>query len=483
MTRSLVALVIGNGAYKRTKTLENPVHDAEDMTKALQNCGFTVDTVSDAKAEKMDRALDRFKGDLKDQDVGLFFFAGHGLQIEGNNYLLGTDARITDAIAIKHSALALNEVIDILEASDTSTNIVILDACRDNPFSPAMRSLADRGLAPVYAPRGTLIAFATSPGEQAKDGKGRNGAYTKALLEHLETPDLSIEAMFKKVRNSLSAETNGKQTSWEHTSLASDFYFNLSVAQRVTQYSPSALHDELFELDPDDNVHAVIRGLKSNSYDPQNSAVRSLTPKKIGKADLDTLFVTGRNIYQAATGNSHAAMEFIDQFLAKTSGVEVDLRTAILDGILFEIFFDKHGIIRDEPKLRKFSSAFDLQRFASLQPSFDFIAGCLSPDMARYYALPGKGHRVDADVRLGTAGKDAIEGVFVASQQILRIDDEDEWADGDITYRMWTKEQFETWLSEELLVPSRLLSITYNQPVPKNGFFRFPMGRTCRPAP
>jgi uncharacterized caspase-like protein len=109
--------------------------------------------------------------------------------------------------------------------------------------------MESRGLAPVYAPRGTLIAYATSPGQKASDGKGRNGAYTAALLEHIATPDCSVEEMFKRVRNTLSASTAQKQISWEHTSLAGPFYFNLSVAQRITDYGASALSDDLFELD------------------------------------------------------------------------------------------------------------------------------------------------------------------------------------------------------------------------------------------
>jgi uncharacterized caspase-like protein len=132
------------------------------------------------------------------------------MQIDGENYLAAVDTDGTDEIAAKHSSLALNRVIEVMEKSGCSTSIIVLDACRNNPFERAWtRSMESRGLAPVYAPRGTLIAFATSPGQTASDGRGRNGAYTAALLQHMTTPDCSIETMFKRVRNTLSAATKG----------------------------------------------------------------------------------------------------------------------------------------------------------------------------------------------------------------------------------------------------------------------------------
>ncbi len=233
MTRRLNALVIGNAAYEDVDALKNPVNDAEDVGRKLETCGFSVIQEMDSSHADMDRALKRFQRVLKDSDVGLFFFAGHGMQIDGENYLAAVDTDATDEITAKHSSLALNRVIEVMEKSGCSTGIIILDACRNNPFERAWtRSIKVRGLAPVYAPRGTLIAYATSPGQTASDGKGRNGTYTAALLQHLTTPDCSIEAMFKRVRNTLSATTKGRQISWEHTSLAGEFFFNLSLGLR-----------------------------------------------------------------------------------------------------------------------------------------------------------------------------------------------------------------------------------------------------------
>jgi hypothetical protein len=484
MSRSLAALVIGNSKYKKAGKLKNPANDAADMAVALTACGFSVTTVIDGTHRQMDKALADFKAALKDHDVGLFFFAGHGVQIAGENYLAAVDMQIIDETDAKHSSLALNKVIDMLETSDTKTDIIILDACRNNPWARAWRGGEERGLAPVYAPRGTLIAYATSPGQLASDGKGRNGAYTSALLEHIATLDLTIEAMFKRVRNTLSAVTSQKQISWEHTSLAGEFYFNLSVAARIKDYGPSAVADDLFELDTTKRSHKIIAALKTLTWPRQNPAIDEITPTLIAKVAPDILFVLGRNIYQAATGNANSAIAYIKGFNARMAGTDKDDRKAVLDGMLFEIFFDKTGTIRDEPKFRCFNEVFDLQRFDAFKSSFDFIAACLLPYAGRYYAIPGKGHEVIADVRLGGKDQETVLEVFVGGQQILRpsSDDQSAWDDDDaeIYYRQRSKAQFEAWLEEELIVPARLLKVRYSGAVASGKALRIPMSWTCR---
>jgi len=220
--RNLAALVIGNAAYAQVDQLQNPVNDATDMAGRLVTLGFTVQLLPDATTEEMDRALVAFGGVLATSDLGLFFFAGHAFQIDGINFLAGVDTKASDPMAVKYSALHLDRVVDVMKWAPSASeraSIVILDACRNNPFEGYSRSVASNELAPVFAPKGMLIAFSTSPGEKSKDGTGRNGPYTEALLQHITTQDLPIETMFKRVRNTLASLTNGKQTSWEHTSL------------------------------------------------------------------------------------------------------------------------------------------------------------------------------------------------------------------------------------------------------------------------
>lgn len=224
MKRSMAALVIGNADYPDDNDLKNPVNDATDLGAKLKRYGFDVTVAVDCTAKEMDKKLKAFRKLLETHEVALFFFAGHGVQIEGINYLLGVDTDVESEDDAKHSSLSLDKVVDAMAKSNAATRIIILDACRTNPWERKWhRSRGVRGLASVYAPKGTIIGFATSPGEVAYDGVGRNGTYTAALLEHIDTPDCSIETMFKRVRNTVAAASKGKQTSWEHTRFRGNF--------------------------------------------------------------------------------------------------------------------------------------------------------------------------------------------------------------------------------------------------------------------
>lgn len=467
MSRRLTALVIGNADYVDAGELKNPENDAMDISDKLEECGFTVVTKLNCTHREMDQALKDFKRALKDSDVGLFFFAGHGMQVDGDNYLAAIDSDVSDELAAKHSSLALNRVIEIMEKTDNSSSIIVLDACRDNPFERAWsRSMSSRGLAPVYAPRGTLVAYATSPGQVASDGRGRNGAYTAALLEHLTTPDCSIEGMFKRVRNTLSTATGGKQISWEHTSLAGDFFFNLSLGARIDEYADTSLRDKLFVIDDKKASHRVIDGLKSHDWYRQNSAIEDFTAADAGRASSDSLFVVGRNIYQAACGGSRGASAYLDNFMSRTARLKPEQRKALLDGMLFEVFFNSEARMRKDFKMVKFQALFDLQQHTNLKPSFDFIAECLLPDIARFHALPGKTHAVVVDVvtRAGAkSGNHMLTAVHCGGDDILWMNDPD-FAPGPgetAMFRQMSVAKFEEHLAEEMVVPDDLLTIKY----------------------
>ncbi|MBS0316965.1 MAG: caspase family protein [Proteobacteria bacterium] len=487
MSRRLSALVIGNAAYETVAELKNPANDAEDVGQQLEASGFSVIQKTDCDHADMDRALRRFKRDLDKSDVGLFFFAGHGMQIDGENYLAAIDTDATDEVEAKHSSLSLNRVIDVMEKSKCSTSIIILDACRDNPFERAWRrAIQARGLAPVYAPKGTLIAFATSPGQTADDGRGRNGAYTQALLQHLATPDCSIETMFKRVRNSLSAATRGRQISWEHTSLAGEFYFNLSLGTRIDLYSEMALSDSLFVLDEAKATHRVIRGLKSLTWPRQNPAVADFTATVANRGTLDSLFVVGRNFYQAACGGSHAAQAYLSDFASRASGLKLEKRKAVLDGMLFEVFFDSNGQLRKSFKLRQFKELFALQRHKDLQPSFDFLAECLLPQAQQFYVVPGKRQEVAVDVVTKPSAKadhHIVVSLHCGGESILWLEDDDylpEAGEPPMRQRV-TLEAFEALVAEQMVVAPQLLKLNY-QSFKKSGReqMNFPRGWTAR---
>lgn len=218
-----VALVIGNGAY-RDAPLNNPSNDARAMAQALKDAGFEVSLQVDADIQGMLTGLRRFGDQLRKGGVGVFYYAGHGMQIKGRNYLIPINSVIQREDEVAYQAVDAQAVLDKMEAAGNGTNIMILDACRNNPFARSFRS-AQQGLAPMDAPVGTLVAFATAPGSVASDGRGSNGLYTQHLLNAMREPGAKVEDVFKRVRSAVRRESKDKQVPWEATSLEGDFYF------------------------------------------------------------------------------------------------------------------------------------------------------------------------------------------------------------------------------------------------------------------
>ena len=233
---SRVALVIGNSAYAGSP-LPNPVNDAADMARELEAAGFTVIRRDNAKLRDMHLALREFGDKLGKTATGLFYFAGNGVQVRGRNYLLPVDADIAREDEVAFSAVDLNAVMEKLDSARNPLNIVILDACRDNPFGKSLQASA-KGLAQVDAPPGTIIAFSTAPGSTAADGGGRNGLYTGHLLAQMRKP-APIEETFKAVRANVRRDSKGLQVPWESTSLEGDFAFR-EMPVKVAALPPQA---------------------------------------------------------------------------------------------------------------------------------------------------------------------------------------------------------------------------------------------------
>jgi hypothetical protein len=227
-TEKRVALVIGNGAYQHTSPLRNPVNDARAMAATLRALGFEVLARENAGQKDMKRAVDDFGDRLRGGGVGIFYYAGHGLQVEGRNYLVPTDAQIRNEREVELEGIDVARVLARMEQARNRLNIVVLDACRDNPFARSFRS-SSRGLAAIDAPSGTLIAYATSPGRLARDGEGANGLYTGELLLAMRQPELRLEDVFKRVRQAVRVKTSGDQIPWEASSVEGDFYFALPL--------------------------------------------------------------------------------------------------------------------------------------------------------------------------------------------------------------------------------------------------------------
>ncbi len=243
-----VALVIGNSAYKEVAQLPNPVNDANEISSALKSAGFDVILGVDLDKRAFDTKVRNFADLLEDADAAIFFYAGHGLQVAGRNYLIPVDAHLQGERDLDFDAVNLDFIMKQMELGRADkTNIVFLDACRDNPFSQNLaRSMGTRstsigkGLAQVDTGVGTFIAYSTQPGNVALDGKGKNSPFTAALSKHVREPGRDLTSVMIETRKDVLAATAGKQVPWDHSALTGEFYFQPTEAQRSAAVSPGA---------------------------------------------------------------------------------------------------------------------------------------------------------------------------------------------------------------------------------------------------
>jgi uncharacterized caspase-like protein len=220
-----IALVIGNAAYKHVPALANSGNDAKSMASLLGRLGFKVLEVVDGDRASMHRAIEQMRGQLSGQQaVAMLYYAGHGLQLDWRNYMVPVDAKLGKADDVPRQTVDIQEVIRVFKSAGTRMNIIVLDACRDNPFPSTPSS---KGLAPLDAPPGTFLAFATAPGNVAEDGDAAsgNGLFTEFLIKELQKPT-SIENVFKRVRLQVRQKSQGRQIPWDSSSLEEEFAFN-----------------------------------------------------------------------------------------------------------------------------------------------------------------------------------------------------------------------------------------------------------------
>ncbi len=238
-----VALVVGNAAYA-DQPLKNPVNDAKAVSSKLKGLGFEVMLVENLKKREVGRTLAGFAQKIGRDDEVVVFYAGHGLQVRGENYLPTVDAKIESEEDVETNSLKLNDLLSKLDESRARVKIVILDACRNNPYSKGFRSL-ERGLARVQdAPSGTLMHFATRPGQVAADGEGGNGLYTTELLKVLDKPGIAVEQLFKQVSQAVVQSSREQQEPWQEGSLRGEFYFASAVAPAIA-VKPNTIQEPL----------------------------------------------------------------------------------------------------------------------------------------------------------------------------------------------------------------------------------------------
>jgi uncharacterized caspase-like protein len=319
-----MALVIGNSNYATVTALPNPANDARAMAKFLNSAGFQVLQAPDLSQTEMRRTIGDFASMVADKGpdtVALVFYAGHGLQVDGENYLVPVDAKITREADVPLQAMRLADLMNALAAVPSKTRIVILDACRNNPFSEINKTTG-RGLAIVDAPTGSLVSYSTAPGTEAQDGDGLNSPYTSALLKIGQRSDLPVEQMLKLVRLAVNDATNRQQIPWESSSLTTDFAFFPSTAQtpanagqptppanaRKDTRSVEAWQKELKPLSPREAYDIVIREDKVEAY----QAYLDLYPSQSMAPAVRTIVERRREMvawYSAVTVNTVASYE------------------------------------------------------------------------------------------------------------------------------------------------------------------------------
>ena len=221
-----VALLIGNADYK-VQPLANPVNDAVDIAALLGRLGFSVNLLTNATQEQMESAIQAFGDVLDSESVALFYYSGHGAQYEGSNFLIPVDSisQVSVPDHLRYKTIDAGYVLGVMKHGRSRLNIMLLDACRDNPFRSFARGM-QKGLARMPGPEGTVIGYATAPGDVALDGQGRNSPYAAALIRFMGKPNIPLEILLREVRASVRSETQGKQSPWYESSIDSDFYFS-----------------------------------------------------------------------------------------------------------------------------------------------------------------------------------------------------------------------------------------------------------------
>jgi formylglycine-generating enzyme required for sulfatase activity len=271
-----VALVIGNSTYQHTAKLSNPQNDANLMARTLRRLGFDVLARTNLTQIGMKIAITEFGERLEKAGkdaVGLFYYAGHGIQSNGNNYLIPVDAKLGKKSHLEIYGVNANWVLAQMEEANNPLNLMVLDACRNNPFGRSWQRGITKGLARMDAPRGTMIAYATRPGKVAADGTGANSPYTKALAKAMVKPGLTLSDVFIETRNTVMASTGGNQVPWEEGGLTSRFYFKQGSKVPIAATTPNLDKETVFwnsikDSEDTANYQAYLNQYPSGSFVP-----------------------------------------------------------------------------------------------------------------------------------------------------------------------------------------------------------------------
>jgi len=385
-----IALCIGNDEYKNMPRLCGAVNDAKSVSVELTELGFEVICLCNLDRAAMVDTITSFVDRIEECDSALFYYAGHGYQIDGENILAPTDLDINQrTAAIKYNAFPLEDLMRSLDKYPDKVKVFIFDACR----TILSERGSVKGFAPVLAPQGSIIAFSTSPGQLSSENvSSKHGYYTEVLLNYIKLPRVNIETIFKKTREQLVAIFGGKQIPWEHTSLVGDYYLNPNTIYDGVNYSPEALADSRYHSS-NSYVREIIDGLKSHNWYTQGAVLLRISTLNFKEVTASDLFVIGRNIYQSADGSCFDAQSYINDFSGKKIPDEAKLH--ILNGIAYEIYFTSHNILRIHPKTGYYMPVIQLLEKDEFYGSKAFITSILCKIDNQILYIPGQNEIMD----------------------------------------------------------------------------------------
>lgn len=478
-------LAIGNDHYDQVKPdLDNAINDATGIYETFRNLGYMMmPEAYDIDIDRFDELFNDFKSDLGNYEVGVLYFSGHGIEIQGKNYLMMTNTPIGEyAESTMRYSAELQKCIKELHDTNCKMIIIIIDACRNNPFDGKERGWGSVNLAPIFAPKGTLIAYSTSPGETADDfGMEGHSVYTGALLKYLNEEGLEIETFFKKVRSTVDTMTKGKKTSWEHTSLIGSFSFNSGKMTHIKDigYDSTVLMDAQYSTD-DKLIGTIIKKLKSYNWYEQNNGVKDFRLIQHKKLDRNQLFIIGRNLLQAAVGGAYEAINIIKDgnVLQEYSS---DDGNHLLNGILFEMYFNKEGQFRYKNfKISHLNEMMQFTNINQLKSSFDFIHNLLQ-DFSRYLIfVPGSApSKVTINVRLvkknieftiGEKEMLVVKSITFDGHELLADDEESNVFPYNSEQKI-IKDDLEAMLCEGYGIPTSYVQFIYNVEPEKNAMW------------
>ncbi|AUD05406.1 caspase family protein [Spirosoma pollinicola] len=398
-----LALTIGNSNYNiNDQVLNFAAKDAQDMANKFRSLQFDVDAGLDKNCEEIHDLIEEFTHKLKEEDykAGIFYYAGHGVEFKGENYLTGIDNDVNQEYDVTRNAYTIRKLLEKMEESGTIFNILILDCCRSGKFTRGVTDTNDYNLASIKAPQGTFIAFATSPGQTSKENlTQKNGYFTFWVLNQLDKENITIEKLFREVRNSVYSDTRGNQLTWDHSSLTDDFIFNYGqqLYKLDLTYTVDAIKDINYKPDESIDIGKIIKGLKTHVYDTQNYAIRRID-SNLGKGSSDSdLFVLGRSILAAADDDSFDANKLLKQvgysFYSWLNDFTINGQNHVLNGMLYEVYFNRNNEFRTGSiKKKQLNQLLRMESDITFKTSFEFIANELRAHATKIYYTPGAGN-------------------------------------------------------------------------------------------